>query len=356
MKTRRSDVSKKGDDSLVRPDKEWQAAREYAELLAPAVPVFADCIRIVRAHGHEPASGSSRAVALRLLECPSLMASFYFAGLAFFPDKLSTAVFVSEQQLLEIFTADEFAAILTVLILYRKARQFAPRKGFQKLTRSLQSALELGMLIGRSIPEIGSGLGMIAGGLRHLSQSIFMILDENTFGKYILRCRMEEIPYDLAFESRTWGCTHAHIGALLMLTLGYGAEQSYSFYLAITSRNHSSLDDDTTRIAVMTSWLDSLLITKEAPKSGLGDEYVISAESYKTLAGRIMKIVDKGSEHRWLSIRVRDLDPDQKLMLFGRPGDKATIDYLNLPRNVRDAFTLDEWKNLTNDVQRLLEE
>lgn len=78
--------------------------------------------------------------------------------------------------------------------------------------------MELGYIVGNSIPKLTSALGTLLGGVRYAALATFLIRSPDIYTKY--RNRMKK-KFDFFYEHQQWGCDHSQISAFLIKELGF---------------------------------------------------------------------------------------------------------------------------------------
>ncbi len=299
-----------------------QTARAYAGLIGEIPSSFTSTLRTLILDEEKSGgklSSSGRFLALRLLKGPSLLASFYFAGLTYRQTKLAELGPVTPQTLIKVFTPYEIAGLIGAIYLYRKIRALVPESSWADISQLVRPTMEMGGHLGTSLPRIGFTIGLYSGGLAPLSLALFQKHDEKTYKEYRRHLRSSKLSEDLQFEMRTWGCTRYNIGSIFIQTLGFGVTtaNAYSAGMSCAHPLGEGLSSEAYRFKIASIWLASLLGSGKVPEITHKGEYYPTQTASSVLTQEATYIREKGSKHSFLDRVKDDISPESNPGLFG---------------------------------------
>lgn len=208
-------------------EQSWAMARRHAAFLSPIPSSVSLSVQTLWAN-HCNGKRSDGAVeiwpdsftALRRVDrTAKLKTPIYFAAQALFPEAFST---IQEDDtsdaLLRILGPGLFASFLAMVYLHRRLSRVCTAPEWETLSKEIVLNMELGYLVGRSLPTLTPALGTLLGGIRYASLATFLIRSPEIYTRY--RNRMKK-RFDFAYEHQQWGCDHSQISAFLVKDLGF---------------------------------------------------------------------------------------------------------------------------------------
>jgi hypothetical protein len=272
---------------------EWKTAKTFLLPLGPSSNTFTHCVRALRQDIEE--HGALNAQQLRprtlnqfkrLYKSPTFQAMFYYALRTCCEEDLQKIPSLTPEWVIDLLGPETASSMIALCVMFRRTRHCSPREKFLKIAQPMQSYVDLGLYMGKAIPELGTSAGVLSGGLRYIAFALFARADDKLFKDYRMHLKRKNLAFDLAFESTQFGCTHLHLGSLLLQTYGFGITDAHAYQEGMTSKS-AKLDRKALRYKIAATWLDSLMLYGHAPESDLGDEFLVSDLALDKLEGQI---------------------------------------------------------------------
>ena len=307
---------------------QWRKVKRYAAPLGPFSNLFSRAVRCIRSDCEETGGGSLTNLKpgtlgdlRRIFQSPTLTAMFYYALLTFHEEELKREQCLTPERITAILGCETLSSIIALAYLFRRVRHISDAESFKRIVQPMQCYVDLGYYMGAAIPELGPSTGLITGGMRYLAFAIFMCADEKGYKNYRLHLKRNQLPFDLKFELKQWGCHHLQLGSCLLQSFGFGIADARAYMEGLAAASPRSLDKRGLRFKVAGLWLDSLMVHGRAPETSVGDEFVVNETKIGSLELQIKEILTDGSKHNWLSRSRRDISPERTPELFG-PGSR----------------------------------
>jgi len=296
----------------------WEEARAVAALIKAVPNSFSTCIRFLRADFEQKnpeLSKGSKFYLLRLLKGPSVSAPLYFAALTYRPQQFE-AHGAGIDAILKTFKPEEIASLLSLIYLYRAIRKGCDAEEWKFIDESVQLQADVCGLIGDAIPSLGLANAVLVGGLRPLSQALFLGIDKANFTKYRRAIKKAGIFADLSEEMRLWKCCFGQVASILAQPIGLGLQVSEFLSRGFLPEGHSVESTEATGVRVTDQWLISLLRTGKEPQIAHRVEFFPHAKDVAVLLERVGVIRQQGTLHHWLSKGKDSVSPETTPGLF----------------------------------------
>jgi hypothetical protein len=254
----------------LRTDSEsWQEAGKLISALGPIFPPIAAYVRIL----NMPIAGNPRARATKdrvLAEC--LRTPTISEGLAqlvdnFYPRRLPLHRSLTPSDLTELVDYESCAALLTLLYLFRKTKAaLVAHSQWQILSELVHERADVGYYLGLSLPGFGGALGLLIGGMRFLSLGFIASRDPDRYGDYEEHLRARRLLFDVAYEIKTWGFSHAQCAALYLQRMGYGRKIPLSIAEGLSPRApYAPPNALSSKLRAVSIWIESLVRCTKPP-------------------------------------------------------------------------------------------
>ena len=168
-----------------------------------------------------------------LLYTPDIRSKFYHAWLTLDENSSNDNPEVSGEELISSFKRGEHAAIVSVIYLYHKARKVFQGDYSLDVDKEIQEFCEAGMLVGKSLSNVGVADCMLVVTIRYIAFSLFGCLGPNKFGDYYGGLKKERKLFDIKKEGELFNCNHAQIGSLILQKLGFDVRKTHSIFVAL---------------------------------------------------------------------------------------------------------------------------
>lgn len=202
-------------------------ARRHAAFLSPIPPSVSFAVQALwKNHGEALVPGEiveinaeSFAAIRRVDKSAKLKTPIYFAATSLFPGRVAEmAEDDTSKALLEILRPGLFASFLGLIYLHRRLNRICTAPEWETLSKELVLNMELGYIVGSTIPMIGPALGALLGGVRYAALATFLLRSPDLYTRYRNRFKKK---FDSSHEHAQWGCDHAQISAYLIKDLGF---------------------------------------------------------------------------------------------------------------------------------------
>jgi len=301
----------------------WKAASGLLAPFGTAAANFAEAIRILVKSFNEGSDtllpgGQNHIV--RLLKNKTIKATYYFFTKQFRPEALEGKSYVSEKDLFAIYSPIEHASILTFCYLFKTLSRKTEREEWEYVQTPLYEALAIGACVGRTIPEIGLGVGLLSRGLRYLAFAPFLRENRRGFKEYRQHLKSKDIAFDSAFEERTWQCTSIQISAILLERMGFPHSMGLQFVAAAERDTKVKPDERFGVPCRMADYLvDSYMEGHEIPTSmpsWVGRSLDLSAEVRGSLVSSLNQVLADKNRVEWLNKGSSSIDPSSAPELY----------------------------------------
>lgn len=257
---------------------------------------------------------------MRILRNSTVKATYYFASQAYRPEDLSKLSNIKPKDLLDLYTPFEHAVLLAYCYLFRALAKRCNKEEWEYVQAPLYEALEIGAFIGRAIPEVGFGVGLLSRGVRYLAFAPFLLSDEKAFIQYRRHLRAKDLPFDSKRELELWGCTNVHVAALMLEYMGFNRTVGHQFVTS-AERDRSSPPDDRygKGFRIAEALIESFTELGEIPEQlpdWTGSSLVISKEQRMKLLEGLGRVVAATNRIEWLNKSGSSLNPESTPELF----------------------------------------
>ncbi|RIL10439.1 MAG: hypothetical protein DCC75_04345 [Proteobacteria bacterium] len=297
----------------------WEEAKEISSLAANIPNSFSTTIRFLRndaetRKAEQGLSPASKFALGRLVRSPSFLSPLYFAALTFKPDKLTEMKGVTANHLIGIFGADELAAIVSLVYLYRRIRKGCDQEQWNFVDSSIIAQVDLGGFIGQSMERIGLSYGILASGMEHLATLMYLGVDKNGFIKYRRSLKKKGVSFDQVEEQQMWGCTHSQIASILTQPLGLGKVVGNALTQGLAPMDKGAIDSLSSEaygVYIIAVWREALLKTGKPPDIAHKGQFYPRPDALNQLLERAQEIRSSGSKYSWLSKGKEDISPEK---------------------------------------------
>jgi len=319
-----SGVSEEFDSSLLNTPESWEKAGKLLAGLGAIPASFQSTIRMLRSE-HAATGGDSAKLSpgcafnvRRLVKSPSLMGALYYAAKTYYPAKLEGREYVSDRDLVKVFSPIELASIFGVLYAYRKVRRSCETSEWEFITKMLHDQIDVAGYIGCAMPSIGLSSGILLGAARPIALALISKKDEKGFREYRRVIKNKPVLFDAMEEQSRWGYTSIQLGSLVLQRTGLGIDFSTSMSLGVTTADiyDPGLTKDTRPMKTADVWLTSLLMTGKVPDIRHRGEFYPLEDRLAELLSRVDNIRTCGSPFQWLEMGKEDVSPELTPQLF----------------------------------------
>lgn len=298
----------------------WEEAKKIAALIGDVPPTFTTLVHFLRqdiAKNNGLLGPYSQYCLRRLLQAPGAKAPLYFAALTYVPQKVELYSRIESVTFTKFFTLEDLSLIVGLLYLYRRIRRGIDPNEWPALAKELMVRTDVGGLVGRAMPAIGIGAGLLVGASRHLGAAMFLGIDKAGFAKYRRRARAKGVALDVEDELATWGCTHVQIAAMLFQTMRLGVDIVDSLSRGLTFKYSEYLDASVLRINLALLWIESMLATYAPPDIVHKGQFYPLAKELAYLSDSVKKIRKEGSPYHWFDRGHLDISAEKTPALYG---------------------------------------
>lgn len=301
----------------------WRAAAEVLQPMGVIAGNFTSAVRTLLTY-HERDTSTLTAGAqthmTRILRNPTVKATYFFAAQAYRPTEAANLTSIKPKELLDMFTPFEHAVLLSYCYLFRALAKKCDKEEWEYVQAPLYEALEIGACIGRVIPEVGFGIGLLSRGIRYLAFAPFLLYDQKAFVQYRRHLRTKDLPFDATRETELWGCTNIHVAALMLEYMGFNRIVGHQFVTSAT-RDKSSRPDDRygKKFRVAEALIESFTELGEIPEQlpdWTGTSMVLLKEQRMTLLEQLGRVVSSTDRIEWLNKSGSSLNPESTPQLF----------------------------------------
>lgn len=302
----------------------WKSARRHKDLIGYIPSFVSATIRGIQNKCWDaPLDKGSRHSMGRLIKSQGVKAPIYFLAKTVRPEALENKEYISNKDLLEMFSPKELAAAMALIFLYRKLGSRCPKEEWGRFSRILQQHVDIGATVGTCIPRIGLTTGLIASSIRYFSMATYLIRDAKKFIDYRREITKAKVPYLYERELKDWNCSHMHIASLLIQSVGFGKDLANSYFSGVSGISEELLTDLGLDFRVASAWIDALHFGGELFEIGRETEYVVEGDKEEVLIQECNSIASDGSRYSWLSRTGKDISPGEVPQLW--QGDQTEI-------------------------------
>lgn len=285
---------------------QWQTARDIVALVTNLPAVLPSGVRILAQDGtalNKPVSETSRSFLQLFTRSGSIKTALLLSSRVFCPEfHANKPVNPDSKWLLQFYSPFDIAVIASLVVLYRRITKGLSEEGKTDLSPFIHRNAEIGGLVGRAIPDIGIGRGILATTIPHLALGVFMKLDPNIWNQYQRSLRLKKVSYDFELENEFWGCNHMQIASALVQVIGLGIDRAHAIGHAstLTEASESSLTGEIRRFYFAVLWCRSLIDFGKAPERQLPAEFYPLQAHNEHLLSSSERVRTMGSRHAWL--------------------------------------------------------
>lgn len=301
----------------------WQAADELLRPFGVVAANFSEAIRLL-VHYHESGSNKLPLAAenhiLRLLKNNTIKATYYYLTKQFRPEILQAGKLVDAREFYAAYNSFEHAVILAYCYLSRHLSRKTDKDDWAYVENPLYEALQTGGFIGQGVPGVGLGFGLLSRGLRYLAFAPFLRENRRGFKEYRLYLKTKDLPYDLAFEEKTWQTTNIQIAAIILERVGFNHAMALE-YVAATTKNKDHTPSELYGIpfsmaeALIDSYMENGELLEKTP-AWTGKEQPLSVEVRGNLMGKLNRSMSEKQRNEWLSKGATSISPELTPELF----------------------------------------
>lgn len=298
------------DDNKSQKDNEaWSLASEFIRPVNTSPSFFTRYISALIRNRDDNAAGLSQGLspasvdALKwLMLSKTLRSIIYFAGRTFKAEELPLETFDTPKSLALLFRPEELASLMGVSFLSKRIKLVCGEEEWKKSRRRLLKAMDIGGQLGQHTEGIGFARGLLAGAIPQLARSVLALNAPEAFADYKNQARSKNVMIDQKLAEKLLGTSEAHVGALLLNAMGFGRDESQAYFEGMTKidKRNRSRQKAQTAYRVCSEWVESLLITGQAPEVDHGDELEMTDEAIEKLLPKIFHILEDDESVGWI--------------------------------------------------------
>lgn len=317
----------------------WEYANAFAASLGALPSSVTSVTRLLLADHERDASQISAYGEFfvgRFLKSRACQAPFFYALTFLKPEQTPPATTpFSHMQLLRAFSGDELAYLLAIIFYQRQARRLCDSELFNDATAMLQQSLNFGGLIGKILPSVGIGTGVLCGGFRTLAFYPFLRHDPEGFVEYMRHLQSAELTFDLHFEFEHWKCNSVQVALMILQSAGLGVERLAKLMKATGTRSACLPTDPFERACrAVDVWCQCLSTQRSIPAIPLPPELYLGRNELEAILATTHD-PNSAAANGWLSREGGDLSPETTPQLFGtwESGDAPIF-----PQDLRESL------------------
>jgi hypothetical protein len=324
----------------------WRAAAEIMEPYGRVAANFSEAIRLMVSHyeaGTATLPLSAQNHILRLLSNNTIKAAYYFITKGYKPDTFAGKSHISSKDLFNAHSPIDHAAILSYAYLFRNLSKKTEQAEWEYVETPLSEALALGGSVGCSIPEVGLAFGLLCRGLRYLAFAAFLRDNRRGFKEYRRHLKQEDLPFDTAFEEKTWGCNNIQVAAIIMERMGFNRQMAFQF-VAAAEHDAKSAPDELYGIrfrmaeALIHHYSEEGEVLDNCP-AWVGKKFPFSTDARGTLLTKLNQVLPNIEKYEWISKSSTSVNPDSTPELFAQAEAPAATEekVTPLPDSILEA-------------------
>ncbi|MCB0311157.1 MAG: hypothetical protein KDD42_07970 [Bdellovibrionales bacterium] len=335
----------------------WKEAGRIASLIGTVPSNFTSCIHFLRKDYEDGASKLSPAANFtfgRLLKSDRFKAPLYYGAKTFFPETLQSEKYLTPQAYARLYGMDTLLVAISVLFLFKHIQRGCDEEEWERLEKSILTESEIGAFLGCAIPNIGTAVGLMVGGMRGLGLAMLMGIDKKGFKDYRRNCAKNRSTYEMQEELSRWGCNHVQIGSLMLqyMGLGVGLVDSYVAGFNPEIRTLEKLQPEPLKVKLASIWIEALRDTGKAPEmTHIGKFYPLK-DALTKLEERCEHIRNTGTYYSWLKTNGNDISAEKTPHLFGKMNFKD----LTNSANAKEELELIDEDLSPEDLQEIASE
>ena len=296
-------------EELPEGDQGWSAANKYASLIEPIPSSVSDAVRILwQQHnvngltGTEAITYECKAVVDRLNRSKVLTTPLYFACAELFPDRVDDLREDNiAQAMLSILKPGLFSSLLAYTYVIKRVNKIRETEEWDKLSKEIVFNMELGYVLGGSIPSLTAADGVFIGGVRLLALATIMIHNEESYTRYR---NLNRGKFNREDERSRWGCELSQIAARITQVLGFRndvLDVAIPFRKDEEDREIERMDEELKAWRAALFWIDDLKEGVFPPKyEGARADLKFDEDSVATLKSKTDAVLEQGSTFQWM--------------------------------------------------------
>jgi len=299
----------------------WEEARRIAARIGAVPSAFTSCVHFLRKDCESSSgmlSAGSKFALGRLLKSEFFRGPLYYGAETFFSEELEQCDRLDADTFADLFGADGLAITVSLLYLYRRLQKDCDPTEWELLSQHVMIESELGAHIGKAIPNIGFPLALLVGGMRHLSNAIFLAADKKNFVAYRRARNKNPNRFDMDYEYKTWGCNHAQVAAILLQAVGLGVNLVDALLggLNPVELPFDQIEPGALKVKLTTLWIQSLRETCSQPDMTHIGKYYPLKQDLEALVQKAEAVKASGSKYKWLTRGKEDVSPEKTPKLY----------------------------------------
>ncbi|NMC64513.1 MAG: hypothetical protein GYA55_15210 [SAR324 cluster bacterium] len=344
-----------GEQEATGQEEIWKNAKTVAAALGLVPPSFSTGIRLLVADelkNNGVLSPVAKYQVGRLFNTPSFKSLLYYAAKELRDWEFEGKKALKIGQIMNWFSPLDLAAIIASFVYYRKCRRLLGDEKWKYIEENFSRTFLLSGHLGTAIPDIGTGLGLILGGIRFFGLGALNLKAAEEFKHYRRELKKKGITYDLVLEHQIFSCSSIEVGVFLLSSIGFGVEIGNSFARAFdptTTLSHAT-HEVPYRMKIGKVWIDALESNLRQPSCPIPGHYYPLSEAFVRLEGKLRSL-SSGSPH-FLSRDKEDLGPEKTPELFAKSSEKSEV-----PAQLDNIFTEDEIEGMQDaELDKLMDQ
>lgn len=300
---------------------EWETARQMVQAFGILPSPISGLARLLTTDFSQAEFKSkllTPVILVRLLHSASFKAPYYYSIMMFKPSCFQGLKRpFSTPNFLDAYSASEHAFLAGFIFTVKRARVTCDASGFDEVVSHIQLGVNLGWSIGNSLQPIGPLHGLLAGSYRWLGTLPFLRQDPERFARYMNHIKRNNLSLpDEEYERKTWGCTSAQNGILLLQFSGFRSAVLTSLYDGTRPSILVPRDDSLEFLFCATDiWLRYFLKETSAPRIALPGELYLN-EKDRNWISTCVADSEPSKNANWLLTGAEDISLKQTPHLF----------------------------------------
>ena len=295
----------------------WSVAESFVAGLGPLSSLFTAAIRAVRSAPmilHTDDSDRIRKFSVEAVNFPVKVSPTFKAALYALAEEidepaLALAMPLTQSKLLGLFSPDEMIAVIALTYMYRLMRRRCDESEWDRVMPKMNTHMKIGYHVGKVLDGVGSGHGMLIGGMRYIALSILLNSDIKAFKELRRKVESKGGLFDLSEESARWGCNHMQVASCLVSSLGYGVAPRLAFGMSPRSKIFAPIQAAIAESQEeINAWRLAIDYTESLHAFGKAPDYVqdgsnnyIQVDVSEKLEKKISGFVAKGASFQWIN-------------------------------------------------------